>query len=85
MHIFNIVFADDTASFLVEVLKNEYLETILGLKIQDFLALSGNERKDHLDAINYTEFVITLRSQKKIGGDIHKINSIEKMPIKARI
>lgn len=33
MHIFNIVFADDTASFLVEVLKNEYIETILGLKI----------------------------------------------------
>ena len=34
MHIFKIIFADDTASFLVEVLKDDYLETLLGMNIQ---------------------------------------------------
>jgi hypothetical protein len=37
MHVFDIVFADNTASFAVEVLKDEFIETILGIKIQEFL------------------------------------------------
>ena len=40
MHVFNIVFADNTASFPVEVLKDEYIETILGMKVEEFLAMT---------------------------------------------
>lgn len=54
MHIFNIVFADDTASFLVEVLKDDYLETLLGMNIQEYLAMQDHERKTHLELIKYT-------------------------------
>jgi hypothetical protein len=49
------------------------------MKIEDL------QRKNHLDLIKYTDFSLKLRSERKIGGTTHKINSIEKMLVKPRI
>ena len=62
MHVFNVVFADNTASFAVEVVKDEYIETILGMKVEEFLAMTENERKDYLQLTKYTDFMLHIRS-----------------------
>ncbi len=62
MHVFNMVFADNTASFPVEVLKDEYIETILGMKVEEFLVMTEKEKEEYLQLIKYTDFMMHIRS-----------------------
>jgi hypothetical protein len=57
-----MVFADNTASFPVEVLKDEYIETILGMKVEEFLVMTEKEKDEYLQLIKYTDFMMHIRS-----------------------
>ena len=55
------------------------------MKVEEYLTIAEDQRKDYLQSIKYTDFMVQVRSENKIGGAIHKITLVEKYPVKIKI